>query len=203
MSGTWVMKADVTDIVLGPERTIERAEARGNVVVEDRADGRRGEGSRATWRPQTDAVTLEGRPATALDGKGNRMTGARPDVPEGERPGGRGDGTGDPEPGDPAAGGIVTQTRPRLAAEGLKKSYRGRAVVDDVSLQRGGRRGRRPARAERRREDDDVLDRRRPRRARRGPRPPRGRGDHRAADVPARPAGRRLPARRRHRSSGR
>jgi lipopolysaccharide export system protein LptA len=75
-SGTWVMKADVTDIVLGPERTVDHAEARGNVVVEDRADGRRGEGSKATWRPQTEAITLEGRPATALDGKGNRMTGA-------------------------------------------------------------------------------------------------------------------------------
>lgn len=76
VSGTWVMKADVTDVVLGPERTIDHAEARGNVVVEDRADGRRGEGARATWRPQAEAITLEGQPATALDGKGNRMTGA-------------------------------------------------------------------------------------------------------------------------------
>jgi lipopolysaccharide export system protein LptA len=75
-SGTLVMKADVTDVVLGPERTIDHAEARGSVVVEDRADGRRGEGSKATWRPQAEAVSLEGRPATALDGKGNRMTGA-------------------------------------------------------------------------------------------------------------------------------
>ena len=31
----------------------------------------------ATWNPETDTVTLEGTPATALDGKGNRMTGAR------------------------------------------------------------------------------------------------------------------------------
>lgn len=76
VSGTWTMKADVTDVVLGPERTIDHAEARGNVVVEDRADGRRGEGTKATWRPQVEAITLEGRPATALDGKGNRMTGA-------------------------------------------------------------------------------------------------------------------------------
>ena len=76
-SGTWVMKADVTDVVLGPDRTIDYAEARGNVVVEDRADRRRGEGATATWRPQADAITLEGQPATALDGKGNRMTGAR------------------------------------------------------------------------------------------------------------------------------
>jgi len=77
VSGTWTMKADVTDVVLGPERTIDHAESRGNVVVEDRADGRRGEGARATWDPRADAVALEGRPATALDGKGNRMTGAR------------------------------------------------------------------------------------------------------------------------------
>lgn len=77
VSGTWTMKADVTDVVLGPERTIDHAESRGNVVVEDRADGRRGEGVKATWDPRVDAVALEGRPATALDGKGNRMTGAR------------------------------------------------------------------------------------------------------------------------------
>lgn len=76
VSGTWVMNADVTDVLLGPEKTIDHAEARGNVIVEDRSDGRRGEGSRATWRPQAEAISLEGRPATALDGKGNRMTGA-------------------------------------------------------------------------------------------------------------------------------
>lgn len=76
-SGNWVMKADVTDVVLGPSRTVDYAEARGNVVVEDRADRRRGEGATATWRPQLDAVTLEGQPAVAFDGKGNRMTGAR------------------------------------------------------------------------------------------------------------------------------
>jgi len=76
VSGTWVMNADVTDVLLGPERTIDHAEARGNVVVEDRSDGRRGEGAKATWRPQAEAISLEGRPATALDGKGNRMTGA-------------------------------------------------------------------------------------------------------------------------------
>jgi lipopolysaccharide export system protein LptA len=76
-SGTWVMKADVTDVVLGPNRTVDFAEARGNVVVEDRADRRRGEGAMATWRPQAEAITLEGQPAVAIDGKGNRMTGAR------------------------------------------------------------------------------------------------------------------------------
>ena len=75
-SGTWVMKADVTDVVLGTEGTIDHAEARGNVVVEDRADGRRGEGVKATWKTAAGAISLEGRPATALDGKGNRLTGA-------------------------------------------------------------------------------------------------------------------------------
>lgn len=76
VSGTWVMNADVTDVVLGPEQTVEKAEARGNVVIEDRADGRRGDGAKAVWQPLSGAVSLEGRPATALDGKGNRLTGA-------------------------------------------------------------------------------------------------------------------------------
>ncbi len=75
-SGTWTMSSDVTDIRLAPDRAIEYTEARGAVVVEDRAQHRRGEGTKAIWRPQTEAVTLEGAPATALDGKGNRSTGA-------------------------------------------------------------------------------------------------------------------------------
>ncbi|HSB63268.1 MAG TPA: hypothetical protein VLJ18_03835 [Thermoanaerobaculia bacterium] len=75
-SGTWTMSSDVTDIRLAPDRAIEYTEARGAVVVEDRAQHRRGEGTKAMWRPQTEAVTLEGSPATALDGKGNRSTGA-------------------------------------------------------------------------------------------------------------------------------
>ena len=75
-SGTWTMSSDVTDIRLAPDRAIEYTEARGAVVVEDRAQHRRGEGTKAIWRPQTEAVTLEGSPATALDGKGNRSTGA-------------------------------------------------------------------------------------------------------------------------------
>ncbi|MBK8598675.1 MAG: hypothetical protein IPN83_24525 [Holophagales bacterium] len=75
-SGTWVMKADVTDVVLGPNRTVDFAEARGNVVVEDRADRRRGEGAMARGGRRPEAITLEGQPATAVDGKGNRMTGA-------------------------------------------------------------------------------------------------------------------------------
>jgi lipopolysaccharide export system protein LptA len=75
-SGPWIMSADVTDIRLSETRTIEYAEARGAVVVEDRAEHRRGEGTKAVWRPTTEAVTLEGSPATALDGRGNKSSGA-------------------------------------------------------------------------------------------------------------------------------
>ncbi len=75
-SGPWTMNADVTDIRLTETRAIEYAEARGAVVVEDRAEHRRGEGTKAIWRPVTEAVTLEGSPATALDGRGNKSTGA-------------------------------------------------------------------------------------------------------------------------------
>jgi lipopolysaccharide export system protein LptA len=75
-TGPWTMSADVTDIRLTDNRAIEYAEARGAVVVEDRAEHRRGEGQKAIWRPVSEAVTLEGAPATALDGKGNRSTGA-------------------------------------------------------------------------------------------------------------------------------
>jgi hypothetical protein len=70
------MNSDVTDIRLTETRAIEYAEARGAVVVEDRAEHRRGEGTKAIWRPVTEAVTLEGSPATALDGRGNKSTGA-------------------------------------------------------------------------------------------------------------------------------
>lgn len=76
VSGTWVMSADVTDVFLGPDRTVDRAEARGGVVIEDLSDGRRGEGAKAVWKAESGTVSLEGRPATALDGKGNRLTGA-------------------------------------------------------------------------------------------------------------------------------
>jgi lipopolysaccharide export system protein LptA len=75
-SGVFTMNSDVTDVRLAPDRTIEYTEARGNVLVEDRAEHRRGEGTKAVWRPRTETVTLEGSPATALDGKGNRSTGA-------------------------------------------------------------------------------------------------------------------------------
>ncbi len=75
-SGIFTMTSDVTDIRLAADRTVEYTEAKGSVVVEDRAQHRRGEGTKAIWRPETDAVTLEGAPATALDGKGNRSTGA-------------------------------------------------------------------------------------------------------------------------------
>jgi lipopolysaccharide export system protein LptA len=77
VSGSWTMNATVADIRLTKERAVESAEARGSVNLEDRATARRGEGSVATWRPETETVVLEGTPATALDGKGNRMTGAR------------------------------------------------------------------------------------------------------------------------------
>lgn len=76
ISGAWQMTSDVTDLRLGAGRSIEYAEARGSVILEDRSQHRRGEGTKATWRPQTEIVTLEGRPATAVDGKGNRSTGA-------------------------------------------------------------------------------------------------------------------------------
>ncbi len=77
VSGSWSMNATVADIRLTKDRAVESAEARGSVVLEDRATSRRGEGSLATWRPETETVTLEGTPATALDGKRNRMSGAR------------------------------------------------------------------------------------------------------------------------------
>lgn len=76
LSGSWQINADATDLRLAPDRSIELAEARGAVLLEDRALRRHGEGSKATWRPQAEAVTLEGSPATAVDGKGNRTTGA-------------------------------------------------------------------------------------------------------------------------------
>lgn len=76
VSGGFQLSADVTDVRLGAERTAEYAEARGTVVIEDRLQHRRGEGKRATWRSQTDVVTLEGEPARAVDGSGNRLAGA-------------------------------------------------------------------------------------------------------------------------------
>ncbi len=76
ISGAWQMTSDVTDLRLAADRSIEYAEARGSVILEDRSQHRRGEGTKATWRPQTEIVTLEGQPATAVDGKGNRSTGA-------------------------------------------------------------------------------------------------------------------------------
>jgi lipopolysaccharide export system protein LptA len=76
VSGIWTIASDATDIRLSPEKTVEYAEARGSVRLEDRELHRRGEGKKATWRPQTDVVTLDGAPAVAIDGKGNRLTGA-------------------------------------------------------------------------------------------------------------------------------
>jgi len=76
VSGVWTISSDATDIRLAPDRTVEYAEARGDVRLEDRELHRRGEGKKATWRPSTDLVTLDGAPAVAVDGKGNRLTGA-------------------------------------------------------------------------------------------------------------------------------
>ena len=76
VSGTWEVTSDVTDIRLDADRTVEYAEARGTVALEDRAQRRRGDGSKATFRPKAEVVTLEGSPAVALDGKGNRTSGA-------------------------------------------------------------------------------------------------------------------------------
>ena len=77
VSGAWSMDSAVADVKLTKDRAVESAEARGSVVLEDRATARRGEGNLATWNPENETVTLEGTPATALDGSRNRMTGAR------------------------------------------------------------------------------------------------------------------------------
>jgi ABC-type (unclassified) transport system, ATPase component len=138
VSGTWTMKADVTDVVLGPERTVDHAESRGNVVVEDRADGRRGEGAKATWDPRADAVALEGPAGDGARREGKPNDRRAAPLPARERARRRGDGSGHPQPGGPPAGGNVSETRPRLAAEALKKSYRGRTVVDGVSIEVNG-----------------------------------------------------------------
>ncbi len=76
LSGAWQVAADVCDLRLGADRSVEYAEARGAVMLEDRAQHRRGEGTKATWRPRQEVVSLEGSPATAVDGKGNRASGA-------------------------------------------------------------------------------------------------------------------------------
>jgi lipopolysaccharide export system protein LptA len=77
VSGSWWMSSSVADIRLTKERAVESAEARGGVVLDDRATSRRGEGNLATWKPETETVVLEGTPATAVDGSRNKMTGAR------------------------------------------------------------------------------------------------------------------------------
>ncbi|MBL8114771.1 MAG: LPS export ABC transporter periplasmic protein LptC, partial [Acidobacteria bacterium] len=77
LSGPWKLNADIADIKLGPEDSVQYAESRGNVVLEDQTTRRRGEGQKAIWRPEQDLVTLDGTPATAFDGIGNRVTGAQ------------------------------------------------------------------------------------------------------------------------------
>ena len=79
VSGSWSVTSDVTDVKLTADQAIERVEARGHVVVEDRVVRRHGEGGRALWTPQPDVITLlggPGRPAVAVDEKGNRVSGA-------------------------------------------------------------------------------------------------------------------------------
>jgi lipopolysaccharide export system protein LptA len=76
VSGTWEVTSDVADFHLTPDRAVEYAEARGAVTLEDRTQHRKGSGAKATFRPQSEVVTLEGSPAVALDGKGNRTSGA-------------------------------------------------------------------------------------------------------------------------------
>ena len=63
----------------------------------------------------------------------------------------------------------------RLRAEALGKSYRSRQVVKGPVARGHLRRGGRPARAERRRQDHGLLHDRRPGAVRRGPHPPRRR----------------------------
>jgi lipopolysaccharide export system protein LptA len=76
VSGSWEVTSDVADFHLTPDRAVEYAEARGTVALEDRSQRRKGNGTKATFRPQAEVVTLEGSPAVAFDGKGNRTTGA-------------------------------------------------------------------------------------------------------------------------------
>jgi lipopolysaccharide export system protein LptA len=76
VSGQWKLDADVSEFHLGPDSTIQYAESKGGVVMEDRQTSRRGEGSKAIWMPQNEVVTLEGNPAKAVDGQGNRVEGA-------------------------------------------------------------------------------------------------------------------------------
>jgi lipopolysaccharide export system protein LptA len=76
ISGPWKLNADIADIKLGPEDSVQYAESRGNVILEDQTTQRRGEGQKAIWRPEQDLVTLDGTPATAFDRIGNRVTGA-------------------------------------------------------------------------------------------------------------------------------
>ena len=76
----------------------------------------------------------------------------------------------------------------------LTKSYGGRTVVSRRQPRDRVRRSHRPARAERRRQDDDVLDGRRADRPRLGPRPARRHRRHRRPDVHPGAQGHRLPA---------
>lgn len=76
LSGQWQLAADLSEFHLADDSTIQYAEAKGAVVMEDRLTKRRGEGGKALWMPQTELVTLQGNPAKAVDGQGNRVEGA-------------------------------------------------------------------------------------------------------------------------------
>ena len=88
-----------------------------------------------------------------------------------------------------------------LVVDRIGKSFGGRQVVKDVSLTPAPRRGRRPARPQRRRQDHLLLHDHRPDRGRLRRDLPRRRGHHRPADVPARPRWASATCRRRPRSS--
>lgn len=77
VSGSWVVKSSIADVKLAADRSIDYAEARGGVSIEDRTTQQRGDGTLATWHPATDLVTLQGEPAVARDGKGNKVSGSR------------------------------------------------------------------------------------------------------------------------------
>ncbi len=81
-----------------------------------------------------------------------------------------------------------------LSAIGLQKSFRGRTVVRDFDFDARTGRNRRPARPERRRQDDHLLHGRRPDRRRRRPHHARRARHHADADARARAPRRRLPA---------
>ena len=94
----------------------------------------------------------------------------------------------------PSSGPALVARNTGLSAENLAKSFRKRPVLRDVSLSVAARRGGRPARPERRRQDHLLLHHHRADRARLRPHHARRPRHHRPADVPPRAARHRLPA---------